>query len=116
MSKAKLTASEWELVKDAPYWVNAALAAADGRVAFFTSRREAKVLNDTIDNYRSSNALVKDIVADQSDAAKEIKNATQSSAEKALSRIASVVEQKLGTDDLDALSTALHKYVPRIKM
>jgi hypothetical protein len=107
MSKAKLSASEWELVKDAPYWVNAALAAADGRVAFVTSRREAKELNEAISRHKSSNALVRDIVASESDPAKEVKTATQSSAEKALSQIATIVKQKLGDDDLDALNDFL---------
>ena len=32
MSKAKLTAAEWELVKDAPYWVEQALASPNGGV------------------------------------------------------------------------------------
>ena len=35
MSKTKLTASEWELVKNAHYWVNRALTEADGRAPFF---------------------------------------------------------------------------------
>jgi LysM repeat protein len=107
MSKAKLSASEWELVRDAPYWVNAALAAADGRVAFITSRLESQALSKAISTYRSTNALVRDIVANESNPAKEIKDATESSAEKALSQIATVVEQKLGTDDLDALGDFL---------
>ncbi len=107
MSKTKLSASEWELVKDAPYWVNAAMAAAEGRVSLLTSRRENKALDDAISGYQSSNALVQDIIAEESDPSKELKNATQSSAEKALGKIATTVEQKLGVDDLDALNKFL---------
>ncbi len=107
MSKAKLSSSEWELVKDAPYWANQALAAADGRVAFLTKRRENKAFEKAVKEYKSTNALVRDIVADESDAAKGIDKASQEDAEKALNRIASIVEQKLGADDLAALKDFL---------
>lgn len=107
MSKAKLSSAEWELVKDAPYWVNQALAAADGRAPFLTRRRENKAFEKAIKEYRSGNALIKDILADDSDAAKGIDKASQADAEKALNRIASIVEQKLGGDDMAALKDFL---------
>ena len=44
MSKSKLSTAEWELVKDAPFWVNAIMTAADGRVALIVKRKEAKAL------------------------------------------------------------------------
>lgn len=109
MSKEKLTASEWELVKNAPFWVNAALSAADGKVSFFTRRREGKALDKAISGYKSSNPLIKDIIADESDASKEIADASQADAERALGRIASIVQEKLGADDLDALRDFLLK-------
>lgn len=56
MSKEKLTASEWELVKNAPYWVNHALAEADGRVPFLVSRREGKALEKALKGYKTGNA------------------------------------------------------------
>lgn len=109
MSKAKLTASEWELVKDAPYWVNQVLAEADGRVSFFTRRREGKALDKAITEYKTKNSLINDIIADDSDAAKEIEKASGADAEKALSRIAAIVEEKLGSDDLAELKDFLLK-------
>lgn len=109
MSKAKLTASEWELVKNAPYWVNQVLAEADGRVSFFTKRREGKALEKAITGYKTKNALVNDIIADDSDAPKEIGKASQDEAEKTLSRIAAIVEEKLGSDDLADLKDFLLK-------
>lgn len=109
MSKTKLTASEWELVRNAPYWVNQALAAADGKVPFFTRRREGKALDKAIKAYQTNNALINDIVADENDAAKEISKASQAEAEQALSRIAAVVAQKLGSNDLNALQDFLMK-------
>ena len=107
MSKAKLSQSEWNMVKDAPYWIHAALAAAEGRSALLTRRRESKALDEAISGYKSDNALVRDIIADQSDPAKEIEDANQSNAERALSKIADTVQEKLGDDDLDALNDFL---------
>lgn len=107
MSKAKLSASEWELVKDAPFWVNRALSAADGRVAFFAKRREGKALEKAMEEYKGGNALIKDIVADDGDPDKAIEKASEQDALQALTRIANIVSQKLGDDDLNALSAFL---------
>jgi nucleoid-associated protein YgaU len=107
MSKSKLSTTEWDLVKDAPFWVNAALAAADGRVALITKRVEAKALGKALKNYKSSNALIRDVVGNEEDPDKAIKKATQSAAEKALGRISGIVERKLGDDDLDAFNDFL---------
>ena len=107
MSKAKLSQSEWQQVKDAPYWVHAALAAAEGRSAVLTKRRESKALEDAIKNYSSDNTLVKDVIADDSDPAKEISRANESNAERALGEIADIVQQKLGDEDLDAYNDFL---------
>lgn len=109
MSKAKLTASEWELVKNAPYWVNQMLAEADGRVSFFIRRRESKALEQALKKYKTGNALIKDIIADESDASKEIEKASGADAEKTLNRIATIVEEKLGADDLAELRDFLLK-------
>lgn len=107
MSRAKFSQSEWQRVKDAPYWVYAALEAAEGRSAVLTRRREAKALEEAIAGYSANNSLVRDIIADDSDPAKELSGASESDAEKALSAIAGLVEEKLGADDLDALNDFL---------
>lgn len=107
MSKGKLTAAEWEMVKDAPFWVNRVLNAADNRVAIFGRRRDAKALEEAMKEYKTGNALLKDIVADDSDPAKEIGKASQEDAELALGRIATIVQQKLGDDDVKELRAFL---------
>lgn len=107
MSKAKLSASEWELVRNAPYWVNQALAEADGRQSLLARRRENKAFEKAIEEYKSSNALIRDIKADDGDAAKEVGKGSQADAEAALSRIAAIVQEKLGDDDLKELSAFL---------
>ena len=107
MSKGKLTAAEWEMVKDAPFWVNRILNAADNRVAIFGRRRDAKALEEAMKAYKTGNALLRDIVADDSDPAKEIEKASVEDAELALGRIATIVDQKLGDDDLRELRAFL---------
>ena len=107
MSKSKLSTSEWALVKDAPFWVNAALSAADGRVALLTKRKEAKALTKAIDDYKSSNPLISDVKNNDDDPAKEIAKATEASAERALGRIADIIERKLGAEELNAFNDFL---------
>lgn len=107
MSKSKLSASEWELVKDAPFWVNAALSAADGRVALIVKRKEAKALNKAMTANKASSQLVRDVVANEDEPAGDIAKATQAEAEKMLGRISGIIERKLGDDDLDAFNAFL---------
>ncbi|MGH2538191.1 MAG: LysM peptidoglycan-binding domain-containing protein [Candidatus Promineifilaceae bacterium] len=107
MSKAKLSGADWELVKDAPHWVNAALEAAEGKQAVVTRMRETSALEKAIAEYKTSNALVRDIIAHQSAPADDVENATQSAAESALGRIANLVESKLGSGELEALNDFL---------
>ena len=107
MSKEKLNAAEWALVKDAPYWVHAALVAADKRATKNVSQREEQAMVNTLKGYRSSNPLIRDIMAAQGKPAAEIEKASKNDADVALGRIASIVESKLGGDDLDALNDLL---------
>ena len=107
MAKEKLTAAEWELVKDAPLWVNAVLWAGDKKGMAGTDKREAQALEKTLKNYRTTNALIRDILNDDSEPADKVKKATKAEAEVALGRIASIVEAKVGADDLDAVNEFL---------
>ena len=107
MSKTKLTASEWELVKNAHYWVNRALTEADGRAPFFVRLHESRALEQALKNYKTGNALVNDIIADKGDASKEIEKASAADIDKAINRIAAIVEEKLGADDLAELRNFL---------
>jgi hypothetical protein len=107
MSKSKLSASEWELVKDAPFWVNAIMSAADGRVALIVKRKEAKALTQAMQSYKAKTQLVRDVVANEDDPAKEVEKAATAAAEKALGRISAAVADKLGNDELDAFNDFL---------
>jgi len=114
MSKAKLTAAEWELVKDAPYWVEQALAAAEKKATPAVAKKEAQAVEDARRSYKSTNALVRDIMADQSERSAAIAKASKADADVALGRIAAIVESKLGGDDLDALNDFLLEVGERI--
>jgi DNA repair exonuclease SbcCD ATPase subunit len=107
MAKEKLTAAEWELVKDAPLWVNAVLWAGDKKGMAGTDKREAAALAETLKGYRTTNALIRDILNDDSEPADKVKKASKAEAEVALGRIASIVEAKVGADDLDAMNEFL---------
>lgn len=107
MSKSKFSTTEWKLVKDAPFWVNAVLSAADGRVALLVKRKEAKTLTQAMKEYKSSNQLVRDVVANNDDPDKAVEKASQAEAEKALEQISSIIEKKLGAADLDEFNAFL---------
>ncbi len=107
MSKTKLTAGEWEVVRDAPYWVFAGLAAADNKQAIITNRKESKALDKALEEYKSSNALIRDVLTNEEKAAKEIKNASMFDVEQALGKISKIVAAKLGSDDLDVFNDFL---------
>ena len=107
MSKAKLTAGEWEIVRDAPYWVFAGLAAADNKQAILTNRKESKALDNALENYKTNNALIRDILANEEKVNKEINKASMFDVEQALGKISQIIESKLGGDDLDAFNEFL---------
>jgi len=99
--KSKLTSEEWQLVKDGPDWIFAALAAADGNVAILTSTKESRAFKDVLNNYSTTSPLVKEVQDDKTKAAKEIKNATLSDAEQALEKINKILDEKLSRTEAD---------------
>lgn len=107
MSKSKLNATQWEIVRDAPYWVLAAMAVADGRQALIVNRKESKALDKALESYKSSSPMVRDVVANDTDADKAIKKADMPAIEFAFSRISQIVESQCGSDELDAFGDFL---------
>lgn len=93
--KEKFTKEEWQLLKDGPEWVFAALAAADGNVAVTTKMKESKAFKTAVDGYRSRSALMAELLGDSSKAAKETKNATLSDAEQAVEKINAILDSKV---------------------
>lgn len=99
--KSKFTSEEWQLVKDGPEWIFAALAAADGNVAILTKTKESKAFKDVTKTYSTTNPLVNEVLQDKTKTAKEVKNATLSDAEQALEKINKILAEKLTLAEAD---------------
>jgi nucleoid-associated protein YgaU len=92
--KNAFTKDEWQMVKDGPEWVFAALAAADGNVALMIKAKESKAFKDVVDDYRSRSELMAEILEDSSKVSKDVKSATLSEAEQSIDKISSLLDAK----------------------
>ena len=106
-NKSDFSTFEWKLVKDSPYWVQTAITAAEGRMGMMEKRREAKALEDYLGSAKSSDGVVKAVLAAQ-DGKHEVdpKTALEKVGE-TLEQIADVVEDKGGSKGLDAFNEFL---------
>lgn len=100
-SKTSFSTQEWSLIKDAPDWVNAALAAADNKVALATKIKESQGFKKAVAGYESSSQLIADVVADKSKSAKELNDATLSDAIEALEQVAKLLDAKVDREEGD---------------
>lgn len=99
--KPKFTSTEWQLLRDGPEWILAALAAADGNVALTTRAKESGAYKDAVKEFRTASELVNEVLADQGKPAKELKGATLSDAEQAIEEINSLLDKKLTRGEAD---------------
>lgn len=97
--KSDFSSQEWQLIKDGPEWVFAALAAADGNVAVTLKMKESKAFKSAVDDYRSRSELMAEVLEDTSKASKETKRATLSEAEQAISKINDILDAKVPADE-----------------
>jgi len=93
-SKASFSSAEWQLIKDAPNWVFAALAAADGNAAILSKAAESKAFKKATDDYSGRDRLVKDVLG-ETKTEKDVKGATLAEAEEALQDIGTYADAKL---------------------
>ena len=100
-SKAAFNANEWELIKDAPEWVHAALSAAEGKAALMTSVKENKGFSQAVANYKPQSQLIRDVIEDKGKPANALKGATLSDAEQALKQIAELLDKKVSRQEAD---------------
>jgi LysM repeat protein len=100
-SKASFNANEWELIKDAPEWVFAALSAAEGNVALTVKAKESKGFKKAVEGFEGRNQLIRDVVADKTKPAKALKRATLSDAEEALEQIGDILDERVGRQEAD---------------
>ncbi len=98
-AKSKFTSTEWQLLRDGPEWVFAALAAADGNVALVTRMRESGAFKAVVKEYSTGNTFVKEVIADQGKPAKAIAGATLSDAEQSIASINDLLSKKLTITD-----------------
>ncbi len=97
--KSDFTKQEWQMLADGPEWVFAALAAADGNAAVTTKMKESKAFKSSVEDYRSRNELMADVLEDTSKAAKETKKATLSDAEQAIEEINAILDNKVSASE-----------------
>ena len=106
--KSKFTNEEWQLIKDGPEWIFAALAAADGNVAIMTKTKESRAFKKLQKDYETTSSLVNEVLGDKGKTSKEVKNATLSDAEQALEKINELLDAKLDRSEADQYRTFLN--------
>lgn len=105
--KSDFSAFEWKLLKDSPYWVQTAITAAEGRMGMIEKRREAKALTEFLGSYKSSDGVVRDVLAAQ-DGKHEVNPKTElEKVGDTLEQIANLTEAKGGSKGLDAFNEFL---------
>ncbi|MBN2045909.1 MAG: hypothetical protein JW757_12870 [Anaerolineales bacterium] len=97
--KTDFAKQDWQLLKDGPEWVFAALAAADGNVALTLKMKESKAFKKAIEDYRTRSELMAEVLEDTSKAAKETKSATLSDAEQAIEKINAILDSKVSATE-----------------
>lgn len=107
-NKSDFSSSEWALIKDAPYWVQTAITAAEGRMGLVEKRREAKALDDFLASYKASNELVRAVVAEAKDGKHDVNSkASLEEVGAKLEDIADAVEKKTNSREFDAFNEFL---------
>lgn len=106
-TKSDFSNPEWEVIKESPYWVQAAINAAEGRMGLMERRREAAALKEFMGSYKSSDPLVKAIMAEGTDVPK-LENAKKlEDIGNKLREIAEIVDAKSDDEDYDAFTDFL---------
>lgn len=107
-NKSSFSNSEWALIKDAPFWVQTAITAAEGRMGLVEKRREAKALEEFIGSYKSSDALVNAVLAEAKDGKHDVDaKADLEKVGATLEDIADAVEAKSSNREFDAFNDFL---------
>ena len=101
--KSSFTGAEWELISDAPQYVFAAIAAADGRPGLIRKRKEESAFFKAVSSYKSGNVLIRDVIADDKEADDKITKMSMEQAERALRKIGNILDAKADDDDADGL-------------
>ncbi|MFK7800727.1 MAG: hypothetical protein AB8G95_03755, partial [Anaerolineae bacterium] len=100
-TKASFNANQWEMLKNAPYLVQAAINKAEGRMGLMEVRRESKALKTYLSEYKGSNALIKAVIAESETVPDLSSHKTAESVADVLGDIADAVDSKTDEDEYD---------------
>lgn len=100
-NKASFNANQWEMLKKAPYLVQAAINKAEGRMGLLEVRRESKALKAYINGYKGNNALVKAVIAEAGEAPDLSEYKTAESVANVLDDIATAVDGQTNDAEYD---------------
>lgn len=107
-NKSAFTSSEWQLIKDAPYWVQTAITVAEGRMSFVEKRLEGKALANFLESYETKNGVIKDVLAAVAEGDHDVDaKASAEDVQKALGRIKSIMERKATRAEADEFNSFL---------
>jgi LysM repeat protein len=96
-----------EITQGFPLLVQTAITAAEGRMGMMEKRREAKALKEYLVSYKSSDALVRDVLAAQDDKHDVDPKTPLEDVGSTLEEIAKLTEEKGGSKSLDAFNDFL---------
>ncbi len=97
-NKNSFNATQWDIVKDAPYYVQSAINAAEGRMGLMEVKREGKALKNYLAEYKGNNPLIKAVIAEDGNTLAGRSNSAEKIAD-ILGDIADAVASK--TDDAE---------------
>ena len=106
-NKSDFSTFEWNLLKDSPYWVQTAITQAEGRMGLVEKKREAKALKTFLESHKSSDGLVRAILAAQTGKHDVDPKTPLEKVGNTLEQIADIVEGKSSNRELDAFNDFL---------
>ena len=105
-SKAAFAEKEWDLLADAPFWVQVALTSHRAGGGIFEGQKYVRTLEDALSEIKARNQLVKDIVAANEGRHFE-QSPTFNTAKQKLEQIGSLLDQKVETAEADEVRSFL---------
>ena len=107
-NKTAFTSSQWQLIKDSPYWVQTALTTAEGRMGMVEKRKEAKALESALKNYKARDPLTKAVLAAQDGKhGINVRKTSNKDAINALKRVRAAVASKGSRKEADGFNAFL---------
>lgn len=100
-NKTSFNAAQWEMLKNAPYYVQSAINKAEGRMGLMEVRREANALKTYLSEYKGKNELIKAVIAEAGTVPDLSGHKTAESVADVLGDIAEAVDSKTDEAEYD---------------